>query len=101
MKKIENTIKDILINKFNPSILSITNESYMHNVSKGSESHFKVVIVSNSFQNTSKIKQHQSIYKALDDVMNSIHALSIFSFDEAEYKKNPIIIDSPNCANKK
>jgi len=33
--------------------------------------------------------------------MNSIHALSIYSFDEMEYENNPLIIDSPNCANKK
>jgi Stress-induced morphogen (activity unknown) len=49
MGKIENTIKDLLIDSFDPSILSIINESYMHNVPEGSESHFKVVIVSKYF----------------------------------------------------
>jgi len=33
--------------------------------------------------------------------MKQIHALSINSFDEAEYSKNPIILDSPNCVKKK
>ena len=45
MKTIENTIKNILIDNFDPSLLSVTNESFMHNVPDGSESHFKVVIV--------------------------------------------------------
>jgi len=101
MGKIENTIKNLLIDKFNPSLLSITNESYMHNVPEGSESHFKIVLVSDSFKDVSKIKQHQKIYKVLGNIMNSIHALSIYSFDEMEYENNPVIIDSPNCANKK
>ena len=101
MGKVESTIKNLLIDKFNPSLLSITNESYMHNVPEGSESHFKIVLVSDSFKDISKIKQHQKIYKVLGKLMNSIHALSIYSFDEMEYENNPIIIDSPNCANKK
>ena len=33
--------------------------------------------------------------------MNQIHALSIHSFDKEEFKHNPMIIDSPNCVNKK
>ncbi len=48
-----------------------------------------------------KIKQHQTIYKALGNIMNQIHALSIHSFDKEEFKNNPMIIDSPNCVNKK
>ena len=101
MGKIESTIKNLLIDKFNPSLLSITNESYMHNVPEGSESHFKIVLVSDLFKDIPKIKQHQKIYKVLGKLMNSIHALSIYSFDEMEYENNPLIIDSPNCANKK
>lgn len=33
-----------------PVHLELLNESYMHNVPKGSETHFKVVIVSPEFQ---------------------------------------------------
>ena len=100
MGKIETTIKDLLIDTFDPSILSVINESYMHNVPEGSESHFKVVIVSKSFKDIKNIKRHQEIYKALKNIMESIHALSIQAFNEEEYKKNPKIVKSPNCINK-
>jgi len=100
MGKIENTIKDLLIDKFDPSILSIINESYMHGVPEGSESHFKVVIVSKYFKDIKSIKRHQEIYKVLNNTMESIHALSIQAFNEEEYQKNPKIIQSPNCVNK-
>ena len=95
----ETAIKNLLIDSLKPSILSITNESYMHNVPEDSESHFKIVIVSNNFKNQSNVKRHQLIYRVLDDIMKLIHALSIYAFDEDEYKENPIVLDSPNCVN--
>lgn len=39
-----------------PDHLEIINESYMHNVPKGSETHFKVVVVSKKFDGMSLIK---------------------------------------------
>ena len=99
MSKMETTIKNLLIDSLKPSILSITNESYMHNVPEGSESHFKIVIVSKNFKNQSNVKRHQLIYGVLDDIMKLIHAISIYAFDDDEYKENPIVLDSPNCVN--
>lgn len=34
-----------------PSYLKIINESYMHNVPNGAETHFKVIVVSEQFKN--------------------------------------------------
>lgn len=42
---IETKIRECL-QKLSPSHLEVVNESYMHNVPKGSESHFKVLVVS-------------------------------------------------------
>jgi BolA protein len=72
----------------------------MHNVPEGSESHFKIVVVTNDFNNLSIIQRHKLIYKTLDSLMNEIHALSIHAFNEEEFKLNPVILDSPECANK-
>ena len=99
MGSIENNIKNLLIDAFNPSVLSIDNESHMHNVPKDSESHFKIVLVSKNFTGLSEVNRHKSVYKVLEDILDSIHAISIHSFDENEYTNNQIILDSPNCAN--
>tara|TARA_B100001094_G_scaffold161392_1_gene156116 strand:+ start:511 stop:813 length:303 start_codon:yes stop_codon:yes gene_type:complete len=99
MGSIENNIKNLLIDAFNPSVLSIDNESHMHNVPQDSESHFKIVLVSKNFTGLSEVNRHKSVYKVLEDILDSIHAISIHSFDENEYTNNPIILDSPNCAN--
>ena len=72
----------------------------MHNVPEGSESHFKLIIVSESFKNIPTLKRHKIIYKELDNLMDLIHAVSIHPFDEDEYKKHPFTIVTPDCVNK-
>lgn len=55
-KCVENCIRTKLQNRFNPKVLQLINESYMHNVPKDSETHFKVVIVSDEFDGMPLIK---------------------------------------------
>ena len=100
MGPIENKIVYTLNQCMNISSLKIQNESFMHNVPDGSESHFKVVIVSNDFENLSLIKRHKLVHNHLKNMMKNIHAISIHAFNEEEFKLNPIILDSPECANK-
>ena len=97
---IESQIINTLSRSLNLLSLKIINESLMHNVPEGSETHFKIVVITNDFNNLSIIKRHKLIYKTLDNLMNKIHALSIHAFNEEEFKLNPIILDSPECANK-
>ena len=99
-KIIENQITEIINDKLSPSVLNIVNESFMHNVPTGSESHFKLIVVSDAFKDLSNVKRHQLVYRSLDKIMDEIHALSIYAFDVNEYNENPVVIDSPNCANK-
>ena len=97
---IESQIVNTLKTSMDLFSLKIINESFMHNVPEGSESHFKVVIVSQDFLNLTMIQRHKLVYKKLDNLMAKIHALSIHAFDEDEFKLNPIILDSPECANR-
>lgn len=53
---IEASMKSKLENSLKPSFLKIINESYMHNVPRNSETHFKVVVVSNEFKDLPLIK---------------------------------------------
>lgn len=92
-------IKSLLESAFNIHLLEITNESYMHNVPKDSETHFKVILVSNDFTNLALVKRHKAVYETLKDIMNQIHALSLHIFDIDEYKLNQDVQDSPQCLN--
>lgn len=85
---------------FSVEHLYLENESSMHNVPPNSESHFKLVIVSNDFIDLSRVKRHQNIYSALNRFMKKVHALSIQAFTIEEYNKNPVILSSPDCSKK-
>ena len=50
--------------------------------------HFEAIIVSNTFENISTVKQHQLVYKALDGMMKEeIHALSIKTFTTLQWEE--------------
>ena len=79
--------------------LDIIDESRGHNVPDGSESHFKVVIVSTSFYGLNLVQRHQRVYKILEDEMsNDIHALAMHTFVPEEWaKKDSKVQSSPDC----
>lgn len=64
-KPIEGSIREKLTKDFTPYHLEIINESYMHSVPKGSETHFKVVIVSDKFDKLSLIQVYTLRYHSL------------------------------------
>jgi BolA protein len=87
----------------------IINESSGHSVPKGSETHFKLVLVSNKFTGLNPVQRHRLVYSLLKPEMRStpednqnyhkIHALSIVAKTEAEWEKEKGSIDltSPRC----
>ncbi|MFL2718771.1 MAG: BolA family protein [Gammaproteobacteria bacterium] len=89
-----------LNNLLNVESMFLENESGMHNVPIDSETHFKLIIVSDDFVEMTKVKRHQLIYQSLVKTMKKIHALSIQAFTIEEFNRNPLILSSPDCANK-
>jgi len=78
MMSVESVITQKLTNEFKPVYLDVINESYMHNVPKGSETHFKVVVVSSSFNDKPLIQRHRMVNDILKEELTSgVHALSI------------------------
>jgi len=74
--KIEKKLKEY----FNVNTLQIIDESHKHaNHKKDTQGgHFKLLIISEDFENVSLIKRHQLIYDALSDMIKiDIHAISI------------------------
>ena len=58
---VTSTIEQKLANGIPAKHLEVINESHQHNVPAGSESHFKVVIVSDDFEDQSLINRHRKI----------------------------------------
>ena len=64
---IAQSIEQKVIDAIQPLHLEVTNESHMHNVLPGSESHFKLIVVSETFEGLRLVGRHQLINAALKD----------------------------------
>lgn len=92
-------IENILELALTPNFLLVENESHLHSSGKGANSHFKIVVVSELFENHRAVKRHQIIYQLLEQGLNSnIHALAIHTFTPAEWQQQrDAALTSPNC----
>jgi BolA protein len=79
--------------------LEVINESGKHNVPPGSESHFKVVVVSDDFLDQKLVARHRMINRILaQELEQGVHALAIHTYSTAEWsKKSASAPSSPNC----
>ena len=95
---IQSIIEQKLEQTFKPDYLEVVNESYMHNVPEGSESHFKVTVVSAEFDGQRLIGRHRMINKTLSEELQAIHALAIHTLTPSEYfEKAGKVPESPEC----
>ena len=84
--------------EFEVDYLQVENESHMHNVAPGSESHFKVTIVSDSFRDQMLIKRHRMVNKTLEQELQQIHALALHTLTPDEWvARGGAVADSPRC----
>lgn len=83
---------------FSPEVLEVINESHLHNVPPGSESHFKAVIVSEQFSDKRLVARHRLVNQALAAELGNIHALALHTLTPEEYfKRAGAVADSPLC----
>ena len=93
--RIQNKLTEALVLEH----LEVVNESHMHSVPPGSESHFKLVLVTPEFEGKRQVARHQKIYGVLAEEMRSgIHALALHTYTPAEWAQaQGQAPTSPNC----
>ena len=95
---VQSEIETILADQFKPVLLKVVNESHMHSVPANSETHFKVVIVTEAFAGKRKVARHQQVYGALSAQLEGpVHALALHTYTPAEWAEREQAPDSPNC----
>jgi BolA protein len=85
---------------FAPTFLSVLNESHMHAVPRGSETHFKVTVISSSFEGKPLLARHRAVNAALAEELQTpggIHALSIVARTPEQWAKDQTVNQSPAC----
>ena len=96
---VQETIEEKVRVSLQPLHLEVINESHMHNVPPGSESHFKLVIVSPVFENLSRVQRHQKVNGVLaKELKEDIHALSMATHTGPEWQeRGGKVMESPLC----
>ena len=82
-----------------PSHLQVINESHKHSVPPGSESHFKLVVVSEEFEGQPLVRRHQRVNGILaEELAGPVHALSMDTHTGAEWaRRSGAVAPTPEC----
>lgn len=97
-RPVESAIRLKLTDALQPECLEVHNESHMHAVPPGSESHFRVLVVSSRFEGLPLIKCHRLVNEALKEELSScVHALAIQAKTPEQWKRNSSLAKSPPC----
>lgn len=95
---VQQVITDKLREALEVGHLEVVNESHMHNVPSGSETHFKVTVASDDFKGKKQVVRHQIVYALLaDEMAGPVHALALHTFTEDEWQSLVAAPESPAC----
>jgi stress-induced morphogen len=94
-ERIEARLREALL----PAHLDVVNESAMHNVPRGSETHFKVLVVSQAFEGLGLVDRHRRINDLLrDEFRDGMHALALRALTPAQWSpEDASAFPSPPC----
>ncbi|ASQ46621.1 BolA family protein [Legionella clemsonensis] len=95
----EARITKLITDNFKSIFLQVENESHKHHVPQGSETHFKILLVSPAFEGLSMINRHRQINTLLaDELQTGLHALSLHLYTTEEWdKRHQTLQTSPAC----
>jgi BolA protein len=90
---IEKELNRILKKRFADGLVVITNQSHLHAGHSGSpetgESHFEVTIISDEFDQKSRLDRHKMVNELVFSLFNAgLHALNLNLFTTKEHKGN-------------
>ena len=92
-------IQQRLEQEFSPVFLDVANESHQHSVPANSETHFRVVLVTDAFGGKRKVARHQQVYAALaPQLAGPVHALALHTYTPQEWQqRQQEAPQSPEC----
>jgi BolA protein len=93
------TIEAKLRDALDPIHLEILDESGNHSVPAGSESHFRLRVVSRSFDGQRLVERHRTVNRVLaGELASSIHALALETLTPEEWAaRGGVVQESPPC----
>lgn len=82
-----------------PQHLEVLDESHGHKSGAGAQTHFRVIVVSDAFEGTSRVARHRQINALLsDELAGPVHALAIEAVTPSRWAANGgAKLDAPPC----
>lgn len=97
-RPVESSIRSKLREALDPLHLEVINDSHMHAVPRGAETHFRVVVASRHFEGLALIHRHRLVNEILqEELAGPVHALSIQAKTPQQWEKSPRVGESPPC----
>lgn len=93
---IQTQIEQAIQDGFSITFFELLNESHMHS-GPAPESHFKLTLVSDDFNDLNKVKRQQAVYRALKELMPQFHALALHTYTPKEWSELVSAPASPRC----
>ncbi|MBM94657.1 MAG: transcriptional regulator [Oceanospirillaceae bacterium] len=94
----ETQIREKLVS-LNAAHVEIINESHMH-AGPATDSHFKLILVSEAFEGRRAVQRHQQVYGLLKQELDGpVHALALHLYTPAEWQEAEVPA-SPSCQGK-
>jgi BolA protein len=91
-------IEALVRKAYDPMHLEIQDESHMHSVPEGAESHFKVLVVSERFAGEIPVARHRGINRLLaEEFAGGLHALALHAWTPEEWHRRGGAPQSPPC----
>lgn len=96
---IESAIRTKLTRELEPVHLDVVNESGMHSVPPGSETHFKVLVVSAAFEGVGPVDRHRRVHAILaSELKGGVHALTVRAITPEQWAgEGGQGFESPKC----
>lgn len=97
--QVSQQITEKLTAAFHPLFIHVSDESHLHHVAVGAQSHFKVILVSEAFADVSAVRRHQMVYQQLaSELAHGVHALALLTLTAAEWQtRQGTEFISPRC----
>ena len=89
----------LITDALHPQHLDVFDESHMHNVPRGAQSHFKIVVVSEAFSGMPLVARHRKINALAKPLFDeTLHALALHTMTPEEWQqRDGQFPRSPQC----
>ncbi len=98
-RPVRSSIETKLTAALAPVHLEVDDESRMHSVPAGAETHFKVLVVSDAFEGLGPVDRHRRVHALLaEELAAGLHAISLRTLTPAQWQASTTPFRSPPCA---